>query len=97
LTIDGVCLLSIRRRSEKLSAWKGGDNMPYEVIEVDCGDEVICDLCNESFTESEEIGGCAIGTWAICPKCAGKLKEEPDQRCGENETFRDFVYRLRKQ
>ena len=71
--------------------------MPYEVIEVDCGDEVICDLCNDSYTESEETGGCAVGTWAICQKCVGKLTEEPDQRAGENETFRDFVYRLRRQ
>ena len=71
--------------------------MPYEVIKVDCGDEVICDLCNESYTESEETGGCAVGTWAICPKCVGKLTEEPDQRAGENETFRDFVYRLRRE
>jgi len=67
------------------------------VIVVDCGDEVLCDFCNDSYTESEEVGGCAIGTWAICPKCEKKLTEEPDQRAGENETFRDFVYRLRRQ
>lgn len=67
------------------------------VIVDDCGDEVICDFCNDDYTDSEEIGGCAIGTWAICPKCEKKLTEECDQSAGENETFRDFVYRLRRQ
>ena len=68
-----------------------------EIIICDPGDEVICDLCNDSYTESEETGGCSVGSYAICPQCAKKLTEEPDQRCRENETFRDFVYRLRRQ
>ena len=71
--------------------------MEWEVIATcDPGDEVICDFCNDSYTESEETGGSAIGTWAICPKCTKDLKEEPDQRAEKSETFRDFVYRLRK-
>lgn len=66
------------------------------IIICDPGDEVVCDFCNDGYTESEEFGGSAIGTWAICPKCTKELTEEPDLRAYENETFRDFVYRLRR-
>ncbi len=66
------------------------------IIIVDCGNEVICDFCNDSYTESEEVGGSAVGSWAICPKCTKKLSQEPDQRAETDETFRDFVYRLRR-
>jgi ssDNA-binding Zn-finger/Zn-ribbon topoisomerase 1 len=70
--------------------------MPHHnIIVVDCGPYVVCDFCNKEFTESEEVGGSAIGSWAICPECTKKLSEEPDQRAAEGETFRDFVYRLR--
>lgn len=68
-----------------------------EIITCDPGDEVICDICNDSYTESEELGGCSIGSWAICPKCSENIKEEPDLRARKDETFRDFVYRLRNQ
>ena len=54
-----------------------------EIIICDPGDEVICDFCNDSYTESEETGGCSVGSYAICPQCAKKLTEEPDQRCRE--------------
>ena len=68
----------------------------WPVIAIcDPGEIVLCDLCNDEYTESEEIGGSAIGSWAICPKCTKKLTEEPDLRAGADETFRDFVYRLR--
>jgi hypothetical protein len=72
--------------------------MPHEeVIIVNCGNDVICDFCNEDYTQSEETGGCQVGSYAICPKCAKKLEAVPDQRAAKNETFRDFVYRLRRQ
>jgi hypothetical protein len=98
LTIDGICLLSSRRRSEKHSRPReeAKIKMPHEIIFVDCGDDVLCDFCNGDYTKSEETGGCQVGSYAICPKCAKKLEAVPDQRAAKNETFRDFVYRLRR-
>jgi len=66
------------------------------VVKCDPGEEVLCDFCNESYTESQETGGSANGSWAICPKCTKNLIEEPDQKANDGETFRDFVYRLRR-
>lgn len=43
-----------------------------EVITVDCGDEVICDYCDECYTDSNEEGGFLFGGYAVCPKCADK-------------------------
>ena len=71
--------------------------MPQEEIVVDCGDDVICDFCNDDYTESEKTGGCAIGSYSICPKCSKKLEAVPDRKAALNETFRDFVYRMRRQ
>lgn len=40
-----------------------------EIIVADCGDMVLCDYCDEDYTNSEEEGGFLFGSYAICPKC----------------------------
>lgn len=65
------------------------------IIKVDVGDDVICDFCNDDYTESDEVGGVLVGSYAICPKCAGRLKEEPDDKAKIGETFCEFVRRIR--
>jgi hydrogenase maturation factor HypF (carbamoyltransferase family) len=76
------------------------------VINIDPGDTVLCDLCNEDYTHSEEKGGFLFSGKAVCPKCAPRFilwiklyNEEKYIRAEaqEGETFRDFVYRIRKQ
>lgn len=66
------------------------------VINVECGDDVVCDLCNGGYTESEETGGILVGSYAICPACAPRFKEDIDERALPGETFRDFVLRIRR-
>jgi hypothetical protein len=72
--------------------------MTREVI--DCGDSVICDFCNDDYTESEESGGFITGGYAVCPKCAPesmknikKYNEEHTVKrmCGVEESFSDMV------
>lgn len=64
---------------------------------------VICDLCGEDFTHSNEKGGLLFNSTAVCPRCESEFrktiamyKEESYIR-GEakNETFCNFVKRVR--
>lgn len=64
---------------------------------IDVGESVVCDFCNDDFTESEETGGALIGSYAICPKCTAgvKHKEEIDICCPAGTQFRKWVLQLR--
>lgn len=74
------------------------------VITVVPGDTVLCDLCNEDYTNSDEKGGFLFSGKAVCPKCAPdflkSVKIYGEERfiraqAGPDESFRDFVYRIR--
>ena len=68
------------------------------IEEIYIGDTVVCDYCNDDYTDSDEKGGVLIGSYAVCPKCAEKHKEHhqnPDDRAREDETFKEFVMRVR--
>lgn len=68
------------------------------------GDVILCDMCNEDYTESLKQGGILFGSRGVCPKCAPDIEKsavecgEQDyirDRAGPDETFRDFIRRLR--
>lgn len=66
-------------------------------------DVVVCDICNEDFTDSYDVGGGIIGSWAYCPKCAEKIKPKTpnaksvfDEEAQPHETFFEFVLRVRR-
>ena len=75
------------------------------VINIDPGDTVLCDLCNMDYTNSDEPGGFLFSGKAVCPKCAPNFMKSV-KMYGEqkyikaiakmNESFRDFVYRIRR-
>lgn len=76
-----------------------------KVINIDPGNIVLCDLCNKDYTNSDEKGGILFSGKAVCPDCVPefmknikKYKEEKYIRATakEGESFRDFVYRIRK-
>ena len=48
----------------------------FEVIEVNPGNCVLCDICNRDFTDSDESGGFLFGSYAIGPCCAEQQLEE---------------------
>lgn len=77
----------------------------FEVITIDIGNKVVCDYCNKDYTDSDEVGGILFGSNAVCPICTPELLESIAKYKEEfyikatanlNESFRDFVYRIRK-
>ena len=66
---------------------------------------VICDICNDDYTDSKEEGGFLFGSYAYCPKCAltgmkSIIKHNEQNHVNDvaraGETFKDFVVRIRK-
>ena len=37
---------------------------------IPVGDIVVCDVCNQDFTDSDATGGFLFGSYAYCPACA---------------------------
>lgn len=66
---------------------------------IDIGDSVICDSCNDDYTNSTECGGILLGSWAYCPKCTAKLtsseREQAELCCPAWMPFKDWVLQLR--
>jgi hypothetical protein len=64
------------------------------------GNIVLCDLCNEDFTTSDEQGGFLFESKAVCPHCASKFLQDVRANNEESyiravaapgQSFRDFV------
>lgn len=78
--------------------------MTVKVESYDLGLTVICDMCDDDYTSREDVGGIAFGGRAVCPGCTPRVLADAARfeethyiraRAAPNETFRDFVYRLR--
>lgn len=74
--------------------------MEREIIDIDLGDEVFCDVCNAEYTDSKESGGFMFGTYCYCPVCAKKAEAHIRScneghliraRCPEGASFADWV------
>ena len=64
---------------------------------IDIGDTVVCDFCNEDYTESREAGGLIVEGYAICPKCERlDMLKDADYVSRPAEAFKDFVIRTRE-
>jgi len=79
--------------------------MPYgaEII-IDIGDTVLCDFCNEDFTNSDALGGLLFQSKGVCPTCEpefmANVKKHGEERFIrdkplEFESFRAFILRIR--
>jgi NAD-dependent SIR2 family protein deacetylase len=77
----------------------------FKVITIDGGDTVLCDMCNQDWTNSEVSGGFLFLSKAICPDCEEgmrkniiKYNEEHFIRgtCPENMSFYDWIMSMRK-
>lgn len=53
-----------------------------QIIRIDPGDTVLCDICNLDYTARPDSGGLLFQSKAVCPKCAPDF-ELSAQRCGE--------------
>jgi len=70
----------------------------------DIGSSVICDICGEDYTDSEEPGGFIFTSSAYCPKCSVEgmeaIKKYAEERfikakCPKDQSFADFVKEYR--
>ena len=77
-------------------------------ITINPGRHVLCDLCNQNFSDRPELGGMIVGGYAVCPLCAPSFEQELSRqnatymiraRCPANTSFADFIraYREEKQ
>ena len=71
---------------------------------IELGDTVVCDVCNEDYTDSDAVGGFVFGSYGYCPICAVdgmksiiKYKEERMIKavCPPTTSFGDFIRRYR--
>lgn len=67
-----------------------------DIWEIDIADTVLCDFCNEDYTESEMQGGLIIDGYAVCPQCETfEMLKEATHVCRSGESFKHFVLRSR--
>lgn len=50
-----------------------------QIFEENLGRTVLCDLCNEDFTDSAAAGGFIFGSKAVCPVCAPKMMADVER------------------
>lgn len=71
---------------------------------IDIDDTVVCDYCDEDYTESADHGGFIFGSKAICPKCApnalASIEKYNEQRyikahAQHQQSFANFVREYR--
>lgn len=89
--------------NEKLiKAWSEADKNLGK--EIDIGDIVVCDSCNEDYTDSDAVGGFLFASNGICPKCAPEYRADVEKyqeqefiraEARPGETFKSFVLRMR--
>ena len=62
---------------------------------------VMCDRCGTNFSDSDESGGCLIGSRTYCPSCAPSAMQMVSQHeiravCPQGMSFRQFVIQIRR-
>ena len=71
---------------------------------IDCGEQVICDICDSDYSNSDERGGFLFSSYAYCPKCAKegleRIKEYGETQyikayCPDSMSFKDFILDIR--
>ena len=68
-----------------------------DIWEIDIADTVVCDYCNDDYTESEMAGGLIIDGYAVCPRCEKlEMVKEATSVCRPGESFKQFVLRSRE-
>ena len=67
-----------------------------EIFSIDIGETVLCDLCNDEYSESDEQGGVLLGSSVACPTCVKKFNiTEHDGECPKGLSFKEWVLKLR--
>lgn len=96
--------LKVEKLNELILLKEAKPKKAWNVINVDVGDNVLCDFCNTDYTTSRESGGFMFGSSAICPGCAentlktikkcqelGSIKSF----CPDGMSFADYIRSIR--
>ncbi len=76
----------------------------FKVFKIEPGNIVLCDLCNEDWTNSEVSGGFLFQSKAVCPDCSkeflGSIKQHNEEqfirgRCPEDSSFANWIRSMR--
>ncbi len=76
----------------------------FNIIKIDPGDTVLCDLCNKDYTNSDESGGFLFQSKAVCPECAPRflagVKKYGEEMfikgyCPPDMSFADWIRSIR--
>lgn len=88
---------------ELQATWDRAEANPGTKVEV--GRSVVCDGCSEDLTDSDQVGGIIVGSYAYCLDCTARLadaiaadrRQHPEAVIdpSPDETFADFVRRTR--
>ena len=79
-------------------AWAEAEANPGKPVDI--GRIVVCDGCDEDFTDSAVTGGMIFGSRAICPTCEPKWRKSATEygeehfvkaTCQAGQSFADFV------
>jgi hypothetical protein len=71
---------------------------------IPIGRLVVCDRCDDDYTDKPDIGGFLFGSYAYCPKCAKanlpNIRKYGEAHlikahCQPDESFANFVRRMR--
>ena len=82
------------------ATWEKLRGMGFAELRIEPGNVVLCDDCNEDFTDSDRSGGIQFMSRAICPDCAPKWELDARKhgethhikaRCPEGKSFADWV------
>lgn len=82
----------------KTTTHKNKDGL--DVITVDPGDEVYCDICNKNYTNLPDKGGIQFESKAVCPECTPRIEQNAKRyreerfikaTCPEGKSFANWV------
>lgn len=91
---------SLAYKIEKM-AKQMGKNVTVEIMYQQ---KILCDICNEDFSNNDEKGGILFQSKAVCPHCTFQIEESLfrygeerfiRKRAKKNQSFRDFVIEIR--
>lgn len=68
-----------------------------KTVTIEMGRQVACDICNDDYTDRDDIGGGMFGSYAACPKCLEEFEkkgEKVTKRCPALMSFADWVRKV---
>ncbi len=72
--------------------------------QIDIGNAVVCDCCNEDFTNSDEQGGFIMTARGVCPRCEPRMRASLKKyneehhiisECPPGMSHREYILRSR--